>query len=148
MPNTQPRKNDAPQDVMQDALLVPAAEVEISAPQPEQGLKAAIKKPATFISGALQSLKGNDLEALIEEFSDDVTLVLGGLSDDQERLGHELEQLRRQNAALEKRVKELERKAAARPEKEKDGLIRRLTWLAAVVFGGAALLYVIRFLFA
>jgi len=128
----------------EDALLIPAQ-------------KAAIKKPATFLSNAfesLQSLKGRDLEALIEEFSDDVTLVLGGLSDDQERLGHEAERLGRQIAALEKRVKDLEQKAAARPEKknkkeqERDGLIRRLTWLAATVFGGAALLYVIRFLLA
>jgi len=134
MSNTQPSK--------EDALLVPVGEVAVSAPKP------AIKKPSGFLSGALQSLKGRDLDALIEEFSDDVTLVLGGLSDDQERLGHEAERLRGQVAALERRIKELERKAAAKPQKEKDGLIRRLTWLAAVVFGGAVLLYVVRFLFA
>ena len=138
MQNTPPRK--------EDALLVPIEEAVVSAPEPEHRLKAAIKKPASFLSGALKGLKGRDLETLIEEFSDDVTLVLGGLSDDQERVGHEMEQAHRRIAALEKRVKELERKAAARPEKEKDGLIRRLTWFAAAVFGGAALLYVIRFL--
>jgi len=140
MQSTPPRK--------EDAILVPIEEAAIPAPEPEHRLKAAIKKPASFLSSALQNLKGHDLETLIEEFSDDVTLVLGGLSDDQERLGHEMERFHQRIAALEKRVKELERKASARPEKEKDGLIRRLTWLAAAVFGGAALLYVIRFLLA
>ena len=147
MQSTPPRKDHA----IQDAILVPIVPMEEAvapAPEPERRLKAAIKKPASFLSGALQSLKGRDLETLIEEFSDDVTLVLGGLSDDQERLGHETELLHRQIAALEKRVKELERKADARPSKEKDGLVRRLTWLAAAVFGGAALLYVVRFLLA
>jgi len=138
MPSTEPNK--------EDALLVPTAEVLDCVPKPEHPLKAAIKVPGAFLSGALQSLKGRDVEALVEEFTGDVTLVLGGLSDDQERLGQEAEQLRRQVSALEKRVKELEKKAPARPEKEKDGLILRLTWLAAVVFGGMALLYVIRFL--
>lgn len=131
----------------ENTLLIPAdATVSEPAPRPMGRIKTAIKKPGEYLSGALQTIKGRDLEALIEEFSSDVTLVLGGLSDDQERLGHENDALRQQVAALEKRVRELEKRADARPEKEKDGLIRRLTWLAAVLFGGMALLYIIKFL--
>ncbi len=129
-------------------ILIPAEDVTVSEPKPDphSRIKAAIKKPGTYLSGALQSIRGRDIETLVEEFSSDVTLVLGGLSDDQERLGHENEQLRQQITALEKRVRDLEKKSSAQPPKEKDNLIRRLTWLAAVVFGGMALLYIIKFL--
>lgn len=146
MRNTQSNHKDT-------ALIVPPEEVSISepAPKPESRILTAIRKPGAYLSGALQSIKGRDLETLVEEFSGDVSLVLGGLSDDQERLGHECERLgqendrlRQQLGALERRVKELEKKSETRPER--DSLLRRVTWLAAVVIGGIALLYVIKFL--
>ena len=150
MHNTQPDQQPNPGET---ALVVPPGDVEISPPTPKQESRilTAIRKPGEYLSGALNSIKGRDLEALVEEFTTDVSLVLGGLSDDQERLGHECDRLAKENerlgmqlGALEKRVKELEKKAAARPER--DGLIHRLTWLAAIVFGGMALLYVLKFL--
>jgi hypothetical protein len=129
-----------------DALIVPPEDMTVSPPAPTavERIRTALRKPGEALSGVMQSIKGRDLEGLIEEFTGDVTLVLGGISDDQERLDRENEKLHQQIAALEKRLKELEKKAEARPEK--DGLIRRITWLAAVVFGGMALLYIIKFL--
>ncbi len=146
MRNTQPNHEDT-------ALVVQPDEVTISppTPKPESRILTAIRKPGAYLSGALQSIKGRDLETLVEEFSGDVSLVLGGLSDDQERLGHECdrlskenERLRTQMIALDKRIKELEKKSNTRPERE--SLIRRITWLAIAVFGGMGLLYIIKFL--
>ncbi len=127
-------------------LTLPPEDRVITAAPPtlESRIKTAIKKPGVLLSGAVRSIKGRDLETLVEEFSSDVTLVLGGLSDDQERLGHENDQLRQQIAALEKRLRELEKRQDAKPNRE--GLIRRLTWLSVTFFGGAALLYVLKFL--
>ena len=150
MHNTQP---DQPSDQTENALVVPPEDMEISPPAPKQESRilTAIRKPGEYLSGALNSIKGRDLETLVEEFSSDVSLVLGGLSDDQERLGRECDRLAQENerlrqhlGTLEKRIKGLEKKADARPER--DGLIRRLTWLASIVFGGMALLYVLKFL--
>lgn len=131
-----------------DALILPAEDIQLSEPQlkPESRIKAAIKKPGLYLSEAMRTIKGRDLETLVEEFSSDVTLVLGGLSDDQERLGRENEHLQQQLGTLEKRIKELEKKLEARPEKE--SLVRRLTWLAAIFFGGTALLFILKFLLA
>ena len=128
-----------------DALMTPVD------PKQENRIAAALRKPGEYLNAAIQNMKGRDLETLIEEYTNDVTLVLGGLSDDQEQLGRECsrinqesDRLRKQLYALEKRVAAMEKRTEKRPER--DGLIRRLTWLAAAVFGGMALLYVVKFL--
>ena len=154
-------------------IILPAEDMEIAPAKPESPLVGALKKPGAYLSGALRSLKGRDMDTLIEEFTAEMTLVLEGLSDDQERLGarsealaqqcallHEENQrlgrrleeqarqqeaLTRQAAALEKRVQEMERKAAERHPRE--GLIRRLTWLAGLCIAATMLLTVVKVLF-
>ena len=154
-------------------IVIPPEDLEIAPPKPENPLVGALKRPGVYLSGALRSLKGRDMDTLIEEFTTDMTLVMEGLSDDQERLGARnevlaqqceralaaaealtqrvAEQGRAQEAqerkitALEKRTHELDRKLAERSPK--DGLIRRLTWLAGLCIVAMLLLTVIKLLF-
>ena len=63
-------------------------------PVPQENLTA--EKPAGFVQAtkdffgnALNTVKGKDLGALVEDFSSEMTLVVEGLSDDQAKL-HEL----------------------------------------------------------
>ena len=140
-------------------MIIPTDTAITVSDPPDQRIRTAIHKPGEVLNGAWRGVqnigrkvKGRDLETLIEEFSSDVTLVLGGLSDDQERLGHEQtrlirdeEQLRRQTEVLERRIAALEKKLEKRQPQDKASALRSLTWLAGVVFGGMALLYVLRF---
>jgi hypothetical protein len=63
-----------------------------------------IKKPRELIGGALQALKGPDVQNLVESFTSEMTVVTEGLYDDQMRLRKEVEELSAQQAILARQV--------------------------------------------
>ncbi len=111
--------------------------------KPQNAIVRALKVPGKAISSAVKTLKGGDLEDLIEQFSSEMTMILEGMSEDQEHLAEENARLRRQLDAMDKRVTQLEKH---QPVKKRD-LITRLTWLAGLVLAAMALLTVIKIFF-
>ncbi len=63
-----------------------------------------IKKPRELIGGALQAIKGPDVQSLVESFTSEMTMVTEGLYDDQMRLRKELEELSAQQTILSQQV--------------------------------------------
>lgn len=104
--------------------------------KPQSPIMRVLKKPGDALSSAFKTLKGRDLETLVEEFSSEVTLIIEGLSEDQDKLAQENALLQRRVDLLEKRVKELEKPA---PAKKRDW-IQRLSWLAGLCLACMALL--------
>lgn len=104
----------------------------------------AAKKPVAFIQNTINTLKGKDIETKIEEFSSEITLVIEGISDDQERLDKNNQQLKDKLAELAERVSAIEKTVG----KKAVGLtiIRQLTWLAGIVCASIILITIIRML--
>lgn len=121
-----------------------------------------IRKPRELIGGALQALKGPDVQNLVESFTSEMTVVTEGLYDDQMRLRKEVEELAAQQAILARQVlegrEELQLKCeqslkdmAARlsdtqkrlqaleagksKQGKKNGILSQVTVLAAIVAG-------------
>ena len=65
-----------------------------------------IRKPRELIGGALQALKGPDVQNLVESFTSEMTVVTEGLYDDQMRLRREVEELSAQQTILARQVLE------------------------------------------
>ncbi len=121
-----------------------------------------IKKPRELIGGALQAIKGPDVQNLMESFTSEMTVVAEGLYDDQMRLRREVEELSAQQTILsqqaldsredlqikweqvqkdinarwndmQKRLQALE--AKQHKQGKKNGILSQVTVLAAIVAG-------------
>jgi hypothetical protein len=121
-----------------------------------------IKKPRELIGGALQALKGPDVQNLVESFTSEMTVVTEGLYDDQMRLRKELDELSSNLTVLSQQVldgredlqlkcEQSEKDMAARlgdmqkrlqaleagrsKQGKKNGILSQVTVLAAIVAG-------------
>jgi len=63
-----------------------------------------INKPKELIGGAIQAIKGPDVQKLMESFTSEMTVVAEGLYDDQMRLRKEVEELSAQQTILSQQV--------------------------------------------
>ncbi len=115
-------------------------EVDITPPIAE-------KKQNGFIQSAknaINTIKGKDLETKIEEFSSEITMVIEGISDDQERLDKTNQQLKDKLQALDERITAIERTVG----KKAVGItiVRQLTWLAGIVSVAIIIVSIVRLL--
>ncbi len=121
-----------------------------------------IKKPRELIGGALQAIKGPDVQNLVESFTSEMTVVTEGLYDDQMRLRKEVEELSAQQTILSQQVldgredlqlkwEQSQKETAARlgdmqkrlqaleagrgKQGKKNGILSQVTVLAAIVAG-------------
>ncbi|MGI6689934.1 MAG: hypothetical protein ACOX63_03640 [Christensenellales bacterium] len=125
---------------------------QLSTPQ-EQKKPGLVKKSLDMLEGAVSSLKGKDINHLIEVFTSEMTLVAEGLSEDQVRTSHEVADLSARQTILEeeanafqadnarqlqtilKRLDALEKQQVSRKTKKSTLLLalRQATWLAAIL---------------
>lgn len=148
-------------------------EKNLSAPQAEI-MPAALEEPAKktglmrgardFIENTFNSLKGKDLSQAVEEFTSDMTLVIEGLSEDQERTAQQVDQLsarqtileesllsrleetelalsdaQKEMKALQKKLEKAEKAAADKKISKVSGftgMLRQATWLVGIAVGG------------
>ena len=128
-------------------------EYELSPIQPEDHKKSGlVERSKELIDSAVSSLKGKDMNALVEEYTQEVTLVLEGISSDLTELSEKeklnaanqtiLEESVRTNAretadklnALQKRVEALEKKTETKRQKGTvTGALKQATWIAAIL---------------
>lgn len=128
-------------------------EHELSPIQPEDHKKSGlVERSKELIDSAVSSLKGKDMNALVEEYTQEVTLVLEGISSDLTELSEKeklnaanqtiLEENVRSNAretadklnALQKRVEALEKKTENKRQKGTvTGALKQATWIAAIL---------------
>lgn len=128
-------------------------EHELSPIQPEDHKKSGlVERSKELIDSAVSSLKGKDMNALVEEYTQEVTLVLEGISSDLTELSEKeklnaanqtiLEENVRSNAretadklnALQKRVEALEKKTETKRQKGTvTGALKQVTWIAAIL---------------
>ncbi len=121
-----------------------------------------MKKPRELIGGALQAIKGPDVQNLVESFTSEMTVVTEGLYDDQMRLRKEVEELSAQQTILSQQVldgredlqlkwEQSQKETAARlgdmqkrlqaleagrgKQGKKNGILSQVTVLAAIVAG-------------
>ena len=121
-----------------------------------------IKKPRELIGGALQAIKGPDVQNLMESFTSEMTVVAEGLYDDQMRLRREMEELSAQQTILSQqvldsredlqikweqalkeinaRLSDMQKRLQALEAKQhrqgkKNGILSQVTVLAAIVAG-------------
>ena len=115
-----------------------------------------LDKSQKLLSDTLATLKGRDLHQLVEEFTEEATTVIEGLSEDQLRLRRENANLQTQQTLLEEeglrrcqditdRVDELERRLQALEKQVREkrarnvagltGVLRQATWLAGILAG-------------
>lgn len=130
-----------------------------------------------FFGTALSPLKGRDNNQLLEEFTNEMTLVAEGLSEDQERISRLLDNVTSQQTLFENdtedRLRSLEasvqdnakslndlqaeteklKKTLSTREQKKGksegwtGFLRQATWLVAIASGAAVLIALINKLF-
>lgn len=126
--------------------------------------KDLIHSAKDFVNNIFQPLKGKDLNQAVEEFTSEMTLVIEGLSEDQERTAQQVDQLSARQTILEesllsrleetelalsdaqKEMKTLQKKlekaekAAADKKISKvsgfTGMLRQATWLVGIAVGG------------
>ncbi|MBR3494332.1 MAG: hypothetical protein IKH38_02800 [Clostridia bacterium] len=133
-----------------------------------------VSGPRKLLETALRAVKGDNTQALVENFSAEMTLVAEGLCDDQARLRGKLDELEqrqerdRQHSdsdlqATEQQIRELEeqveelrrqlqtmqraeesRQKLRKKEKIPGGLMRSLIILAAIVCGSWVLVTVLQ----
>lgn len=128
-------------------------EHELSPIQSEDHKKSGlVERSKELIDSAVSSLKGKDMNALVEEYTQEVTLVLEGISSDLTELSEKeklnaanqtiLEENVRSNAretadklnALQKRVEALEKKTENKRQKGTvTGALKQATWIAAIL---------------
>lgn len=136
--------------------------------------KNIMQSAKDFMNGVLSPLKGKDIGQLVEGFTAEMTLVVEGLSEDQQKLTQETDRLAAQQtelehrmldgfhdagvtgdelraeiaelrARLEKAEKQLEKKELK--AKKSDGIIgmlRQATWLVAIFSAAWIIVTVIR----
>lgn len=154
-------------------------------PIPQEPQTPAVQAPQTpaapekrggvrgLFDSALHSLKGRDVNQMVEEFTSEVTLVLEGMSEDQSRLDAENSRLQAQQTLLEeaeltrhhdlkcavseqgeqitKLQKQLDALQKAVEEKKIKkvagftGLLRQATWLAGILAGTWLVVTIINF---
>ena len=135
-------------------------------PTPEK--KNSVK---AFFDNALQTIKGRDINQMMEEFTAEVSLVAQGLSQDQERLDSQQAQLYAQQTLMEeqqiqcyhdldcklqvqakqlddlqKQLAQLDKRLHDKHKKNKEGItsaLRQATWLAALLAGAWVLTTII-----
>lgn len=115
-----------------------------------------VRKSVDALNEAVSSLKKQDMNALVETFTAEMTLVAEGLSEDQAQLAQQTAQLSAQQTVYEetlltymddtnktlrdlrKRVETLEKKGekTARQRGTVTQALKQATWIAAIV-GGA-----------
>ncbi len=140
--------------------------------EPQQS-KNIVQSAKDFVNGVLSPLKGKDMNQMVEEFTSEMTLVVEGLSEDQQKLSQdsaklsaqqtELEQqmrdgfhdadvtageLRREITALKTRLEKAEKLIQDKKIKKVDGLtglLRQATWLVAIGAGAWIIVTIINF---
>ena len=85
-----------------------------------------IKKPRELIGGALQAIKGPDVQNLVESFTSEMTVVTEGLYDDQMRLRKEVEGLCAQQAILSQQALDSREELQTKWEQSQKELLSRL----------------------
>lgn len=126
--------------------------------------KDLIHSAKDFVNNLFQPLKGKDLNQAVEEFTSEMTLVIEGLSEDQERTAQQVDQLsarqtileedllsrleeaekalsdtQKEMKALQKKLEKAEKAAADKKISKVNGftgMLRQATWLVGIVVGG------------
>ncbi len=75
-----------------------------------------MRKPKELIDGAIQAIKGPDVESLVEDFTSEMTVVAEGLCDDQMRLRRETEEMSARLTILEQQGPDVRRELADKLE--------------------------------
>lgn len=65
----------------------------------------SVAKPLQLWNNALKAVKGENTNALVEQFTSEMTLVAEGLCEDQARLRHAVEDLRRESDAVSQSIR-------------------------------------------
>lgn len=129
-----------------------------------------------FFDQALKTVKGDNTTALVEDFTAEMTLVAEGLCDDQAKLRSRMDNLENQQDRVEQRLvseqealesmirenqrdadqhmDELTRRLTALEKRSNEkktknvptGIIRQLTWLAAIVCGAWVIVTILNLL--
>ncbi len=132
-----------------------------------------IKKPKELMVGALQMIKGQDVQNLVESFTSEMTMVAEGLYDDQMRLRREVEELSGRQEDLSRqaldaredmysrldqsqkelatRISDMQKRLQALESKQgkqgkKNGVLSQVTVLAAIVAGAWIIVTVLNLL--
>lgn len=132
-----------------------------------------IKKPKELMVGALQMIKGQDVQNLVESFTSEMTMVAEGLYDDQMRLRREVEELSsrqedlfrqaldareemysrldQSQKELATRISDMQKRLQALESKQgkqgkKNGVLSQVTVLAAIVAGAWIIVTVLNLL--
>ncbi|MBR3904274.1 MAG: hypothetical protein IKJ51_00990 [Clostridia bacterium] len=126
--------------------------------------KDLIHSAKDFVNNIFQPLKGKDLNQAVEEFTSEMTLVIEGLSEDQERTAQQVDQLsarqtileesllsrleetelalsdaQKEMKALQKKLEKAEKAAADKKISKVSGftgMLRQATWLVGIAVGG------------
>lgn len=126
--------------------------------------KDLIHSAKDFVNNIFQPLKGKDLNLAVEEFTSEMTLVIEGLSEDQERTAQQVDQLsarqtileesllsrleetelalsdaQKEMKALQKKLEKAEKAAADKKISKVSGftgMLRQATWLVGIAVGG------------
>ena len=92
-------------DRQEETRLIPREEAQDVIPQEvPQGGKGIMRTAKDFMNGVLSPLKGKDMNQMVEEFTAEMTLVIEGLSEDQEKLARQTDRLDAQQTQLEQRL--------------------------------------------
>jgi uncharacterized phage infection (PIP) family protein YhgE len=92
-------------DRQEETHLIPREEAQDVIPQEApQGGKGIMRTAKDFMNGVLSPLKGKDMNQMVEEFTAEMTLVIEGLSEDQEKLARQTDRLDAQQTQLEQRL--------------------------------------------
>lgn len=103
-----------------------------------------IKKPGNALKGAIDKFKARDVEELIEEFSNEMVMVVEGISDDQERLGKENADIKQRLDSLEYKLAEIEKRINKKPEAPSKNTIQQITILASIIIAGLIIITILR----
>ena len=126
--------------------------------------KDLIHSAKDFVNNIFQPLKGKDLNQAVEEFTSEMTLVIEGLSEDQEHTAQQVDQLsarqtileesllsrleetelalsdaQKEMKALQKKLEKAEKAAADKKISKVSGftgMLRQATWLVGIAVGG------------
>ena len=154
-------------DRQEQTNLIPREDAQDVIPQQDQAPKGIVRTAKDFMNGVLSPLKGKDMGQMVEDFTAEMTLVIEGMSEDQERLTRQTDRLDAQqtqleqrlidemhdvNVALEESKKDLSAlktkldKMEKQSEKGKKGVVaalRQATWLVGIAVIGWIIVTVI-----
>jgi|GEM_PF-5049402 len=103
-----------------------------------------IKKPGIALRSAIDKFKTRDVEALIEEFSNEMVMVVEGISDDQERLGKENVDIKQRLDVLEYKLDEIEKKMDKKTESSPKVTFKQIVFLVSVIIIGLIVISILR----